>query len=200
LWREIGRANALGFRGVEFWNAMEKSLAACTDRTVCGETYAELAHQTSFRSGMWNRAPDRELVSSWIANAIELTPSDSSARAKALSAEVFWATEPRLEAAHEAARIADATAIPEVRATASFARSMVAYRTLRFDEGLEWAQRPREFIDTLADPEEDRGGLRSAGPRERDARPDRRRPRDGREVRPRGRPPVAAPSTCTAWA
>ena len=31
LWREIGRANALGFRGAEFWQAMERSLELTDD-------------------------------------------------------------------------------------------------------------------------------------------------------------------------
>ena len=43
LWREIGRANALGFRGAEFWQAMERSLELTDDGPTRAETYAELA-------------------------------------------------------------------------------------------------------------------------------------------------------------
>jgi len=153
LWREIGRGNALGFRGVEFWEAMEKSLAVCTDQAVCGETYAELAYQTSFRAGMWMRAPDRDVVSAWVAKGIELTETDSAARAKALCADVQWSEEPKVETAREASRIAEKLGNPELRASAFYARSIAAYNARRFEEALEWVQRPLDFVDTLNDPE-----------------------------------------------
>ena len=70
LWREIGRANALGFRGAEFLDAMERSLQLSTDPGARGATYAELAYQTSFRSGMWTKAPSPDDVSSWIEQAL----------------------------------------------------------------------------------------------------------------------------------
>ncbi len=153
LWREIGRANALAFRGVEFWEAMEKSLASCIDPAVCGQTYAELAYQTSFRAGMWMRAPDPAVVEGWIEKAIELTEPESPARAKALCAEVYWSRTAKLETAREASRVAEATGIPELRASAFYARSVVAYQKNKFDEALEWAQRPLDFVDSLTDPE-----------------------------------------------
>jgi class 3 adenylate cyclase len=153
LWREIGRANALAFRGTEFWEAMEKSLSVCTDQAVCGETYAELAYQTSFRSGMWMRAPDRAVVDSWIAKGIELSEPGSPARAKALCAHVFWSDDPQPGAAQETSRIAEQSGIPELRASAFFARSFDAFRRRRFDEALDWVQRPLDFVDLLTDPE-----------------------------------------------
>src|SRR4029450_11499325 len=70
LWRAIGRANALGFQGPAFWEAMERSLELTDDRSTRGETYAELGFQTSFRGGMWARAPERGLVSSWIGEGV----------------------------------------------------------------------------------------------------------------------------------
>jgi class 3 adenylate cyclase/tetratricopeptide (TPR) repeat protein len=153
LWREIGRANALGFRGAEFWPAMERSLELTDDRLTRGETYAELAYQTSFRAGMWTRAPERALVSSWIVNGIELTEPGTAARVKALCAQVYWEEEPDADSAREASATAEELGSLELRASAFYARSLVAYHAGRFDEALEWVQRPLDFVDELNDPE-----------------------------------------------
>lgn len=153
LWREIGRAYALGFRGVEFWEAMERSLAVCTDEAVCAETYAELAYQTSFRGGMWNRAPDRSLVDSWIEKALDATAPGTAARVKALCASVYWGDEPDALAAREATAIAEKLGDPELRASAFYACSLVAYDAGRYEEALEWVQRPLDFVDDVRDPE-----------------------------------------------
>jgi class 3 adenylate cyclase/tetratricopeptide (TPR) repeat protein len=152
LWREIGRANALGFRGPEFWKAMERSLELTDDGPTRAETYAELAYQTAFRGGMWTRAPDRSLVSSWIATAIEQTTPGTAARVKALCARVYWDT-PDPEAAREASVTAEELGDPDLRAAAFYGRSVVAYQGRRFDEALEWVQRPLDFVDELRDPE-----------------------------------------------
>jgi class 3 adenylate cyclase/tetratricopeptide (TPR) repeat protein len=153
LWREIGRANALGFHGAEFWEAMERSLELTDDERVRGETYAELAYQTSFRSGMWMQAPERDVVDGWIEKAIALSEPDSAARATALCAKVFWSPRAEPEAAEESSRIADATGNPELRSSAYFARSMAAHHARRYEEALEWVQKPLEFVDDLTDPE-----------------------------------------------
>jgi class 3 adenylate cyclase len=153
LWREIGRANALGFRGVEFWDAMQRSLAVCTNPTACGETYAELGYQTSFRAGMWQTAPDRELVSGWIEQALALAEPGSRAVVKALVAKVLWADEPLPEEARAASELADRLGDPELRASAFNARSLAAWHQHDFDHALEWAQRPFDLLPELQDPE-----------------------------------------------
>jgi class 3 adenylate cyclase/tetratricopeptide (TPR) repeat protein len=153
LWREIGRANALGFRGAEFWPAMERSLELTNDRLTRGETYAELAYQTSFRAGMWTRAPERALVSSWIEKGIELTEPGTAARVKALCAQVYWEETPDADSAREASATAEELGSLELRASAFYARSLVAYHAGRFDEALEWVQRPVDFVQELSDPE-----------------------------------------------
>jgi len=153
IWREIGRANALGFRGEEFWEAMLRSLELTADPRVQGETYAELSVQTSMRAGMWRTAPDRALVTWWIDKALELTPPGSAARAKALCAQVNWGEHVTPEAAVEASEIADRLGDPELRAVASYARSVAAHHFDRFEEAMEWAQRPLDFIDQISDPE-----------------------------------------------
>jgi class 3 adenylate cyclase/tetratricopeptide (TPR) repeat protein len=153
LWREIGRANALGFRGAEFWLAMEHSLELTADNLTRGETFAELAYQTSFRAGMWTRAPERALVSSWIGKGIELTEPGTAARIKALCAHVYWEKEPDADAAREASATAEQLGTLDLRAAAFYARSLVAYHAGRFDEALEWVQRPLDFVHELNDPE-----------------------------------------------
>jgi len=153
LWREIGRANALGFRGPEFWKAMERSLELTSDPRVQGETYAELGFQTSFRRGMWMRAPDRDVVAAWIAKALELAAPASAARVKALCADVYWSDDPSEEHAEEAVRIAEQLGIPELRANATYARSVTASHANRFEESLDWVTRPLDYIETLTDPE-----------------------------------------------
>jgi class 3 adenylate cyclase len=153
IWRELGRAYALGFRGDEFLQAMQRSLELTEDQRLRGETYAELAYQTSFRSGMWMRAPDRELVATWIRKGVELSEPDSPARARALCAHVFWSDVPDPENAREARRIAEQIGVPELRASAFFAVSMIAFHNRRFGEALELVTRPLDFITSLTDPE-----------------------------------------------
>jgi hypothetical protein len=153
LWREIGRANALGFRGAEFWDAMQKSLAVCTDPVACGETYAELGYQTSFRAGMWQTAPDRELVFGWINRALELAEPGSPSMVKALVAKVLWADEPLPDDARAASELADRLGDPELRAAAFNARSLAAWHEHDFEHALAWARRPFDLLPELHDPE-----------------------------------------------
>ena len=55
LWREIGRASALKFDGERFWEAMKRALKLTDDPEVQADILADLACQTSIRSGMWPR-------------------------------------------------------------------------------------------------------------------------------------------------
>ena len=159
LLRNVGRANALGFRGQQFWEAMERSLELTSDPLVRGETFAELGFQTSFRGGMWNRAPDRDVVAGWISQGLELTDPKSAARAKAICASVFWggrqdrARDRELELADDAVRLADELGDPDLRATAFLTKATAAYRAGRYEEALAWAQRPLGFADSITDPE-----------------------------------------------
>jgi tetratricopeptide (TPR) repeat protein len=154
LWREIGRANALGFRGTEFLEAMERSLALSTDVGVRGATYAELAYQTSFRAGMWAKAPDPHSVSSWIEQALLHTEPGTAARCKALIARGTWTASGDVAAAHEAAAIAGSLDDPDLRAAALDCESRVTHRAGRYQEALALAERPLDFVDELRDPEQ----------------------------------------------
>jgi tetratricopeptide (TPR) repeat protein len=102
---------------------------------------------------MWTSAPDRALVASWIDSAVDLTEPGSAGRVKALCARVYWADTPDAEGAQEAAATADELGDVELRAAAYFARSIVAHHAGRFEEALEWVQRPLDFIGDVRDPE-----------------------------------------------
>ncbi len=152
LWREIGHANALKYDGEAFWTAMERSLEICEDRATCGETYAELAYQTTGRAGMWKTAPDRELVAGWIEQARTLAAPESEAQAKALLAGVMWGDEPEHESLLEAGRIAERLGKPELRCDALWLRGSEAYRGGRFEEALTWWQHMLDVLPEVADP------------------------------------------------
>src|SRR4029450_6091470 len=76
LWREIGRASALKFDGERFWEAMKQALELTGDPKVQADILADLACQTSIRSGMWPRRPDTEDVEGWIRQALERAAAD----------------------------------------------------------------------------------------------------------------------------
>lgn len=90
LSRELGRANALKFDGTAFWAAMERSLAADTDRASRAKTYSLLAFETSTGAAMWDRRPTSQVVDGWIERALEVAEPVSAARARALIAQVYW--------------------------------------------------------------------------------------------------------------
>jgi class 3 adenylate cyclase/tetratricopeptide (TPR) repeat protein len=154
LWREVGRAQALRFDGTAFWSAMEQSLALSDDPDEQAATLAELAYQTSFRVGMFRTTPERELVNGWIDRALELAQPETSARAKALLARVFWEQTGRLEDAEEASRLADRLGDQGLRSAAWRATALTHLSAGNYDDALTWTQRSFDLIDYLSDPEE----------------------------------------------
>ena len=70
--------------------------------------YADLAFQTSLRSGMWTRKPSTDLIGGWVERALEEAAPGSPARAKALLAQVDQDPEGAEEVAREALEIAAA--------------------------------------------------------------------------------------------
>jgi class 3 adenylate cyclase len=151
LWREIGRVHALNFDGEPFRAAMERSLTVCYDRQTCAETYAELAHQTAIRSGMWRTRPDRELVDAWIDRALELAAPDSHARAKALIARCFWHRHDVREIAQEATALAERLGDVELLSHAFGARSVTSFSAGEFAEALAWSERQLALADQISD-------------------------------------------------
>lgn len=165
LWREIGMCNALKYDGEAFWSAMQRSLELCTDRATCGETYSELAFQTSIRSGMWSSLPRRDLVEEWIDRALELAEEGSRAQVQALLARVHVAPElvsddVLLEAAQRAEALGDAA----LRSHAFAARSHAAFHRGDFDAAALWSERRLELLPEIEDPDHHCEGLESGVP------------------------------------
>jgi hypothetical protein len=153
LWRKIGLAYALRFEGEAFWTAMERSLAVCHDREICADTYADLALQTSIRSGIWPTRPDRGLVQGWIEQALKLASPNGAARAKALIADCFWDLKGGRKAAEEATALAERLGDVQLRAYAFAARSWVAFADRDYAASLTWAERTLALMGEISDPD-----------------------------------------------
>lgn len=153
IWREIGRANALNFDGEAFWTAMQSSLNVCPDRATCADTYGLLALETTSRSGMWKRLPDRELVDGWIERALELSEPETAARARALVARCYWSRDKSPEAAREASALAERLGDVDLRSYGLDARAVAAFGVDELEEALTWEQRRFELLDQITDPD-----------------------------------------------
>ena len=112
LWREIGGASALKFDGERFWEAMKRALKLTDDPEVQADILADLAVQTSIRSGMWPLRPDTEEVEGWIRQALELARPDSTAYARALIARAYWNPGEEQAAAREGSALAEQVGRP----------------------------------------------------------------------------------------
>jgi class 3 adenylate cyclase len=153
LWRAIGHANALKFDGPPFWFAIQKAIELSRDRETQAELYSELAFETTSRSGMWRRLPDRELVEGWIDRALDLSPPESRSQARAMVARCYWAEEKSAEVARDASLLADRLGDVDLRSYAFDARVVTAFGTGNFDEALTWAQRRLDLAEEIDDPD-----------------------------------------------
>jgi class 3 adenylate cyclase len=153
LWHAIGRANILKYDGEAFWSAMQVSLEGNDDPTASAEVYADLAFETSLRSGMWKRKPDPRLVEGWIDRTLELAKKGSSARAKALLARVNAEPSGAEELAREALQIADELGDIELRSFAFAALSVAAMARGDYEEGYEWSTKRLALVPELTDPD-----------------------------------------------
>jgi class 3 adenylate cyclase len=152
VWRAMGKANALKFDGEAFWTSMENSLKVCSNKLTCADTYSELAFQTAIRSSMWAKRPDRELVTGWIEQALELSETESVSRAKALIARSFWERNTPA-AAREASELAQRSGDVDLRSYAWGARGAVAFGERDFASALTWSQRRLNVKDEISDPD-----------------------------------------------
>lgn len=153
LWRDIGHAHAMRYEGQAFWEAMQSSLQACTDRATCGETYSLLVLHTAARSGMWQRRPDHELVTGWIDRAFELSEPETPARVRALIARAFWTLKGAEEAALQAERLAERLGDRELQSWALDALLARAYSQHHYDEAYELARERLKLVAEISDPD-----------------------------------------------
>jgi class 3 adenylate cyclase len=153
LWHAIGHANALGYDGERFWTAMQNAIEISPDRRTSAEIYGELVFQTSIRSAMWKRKPDRDVVVGWIKLALELAEPGTRGRARALLARAEYHPLDGEAAATEASAIAERLDDPELRSYALEARGDLAFYAGRYREAAEWAGRRLEAVESLSDPD-----------------------------------------------
>jgi class 3 adenylate cyclase/tetratricopeptide (TPR) repeat protein len=153
VWGLMGRVHALRFEGEAFWTAMQRSLEVCADRATCADTYSRLAFETSIRSGMWPRRPDRALVDGWIERALATTDPETPARARALVAQASWRLEHGEQPAREAAELAERLGDADLLSYARMARSATAFRAGNYRDARMWAERRFELEPQLSDPD-----------------------------------------------
>ena len=147
-WYEIGRASAFKYDGDGFVEAMENALELGASKA---EVYAELGYQTVQRAGMWQTRPDRSLVSGWIEQALELSPPDSRAYAKAAVARANW--EETDELALEAERLAREAGDPGLLNWALEARAVARLHVGDVSAILELVQAKDALVPQLDDPD-----------------------------------------------
>jgi class 3 adenylate cyclase/tetratricopeptide (TPR) repeat protein len=153
LWREIGGASALKFDGERFWEAMKRALKLTDDPEVQADILADLAVQTSIRSGMWPLRPDTEEVEGWIRQALELARPDSTAYARALIARAYWNPGEEQAAAREGSALAEQVGNLALRSFAWGARASAAFAARDYEQSFDWALRRVDLLPEIADPD-----------------------------------------------
>ncbi len=149
LWEEIGHANVLRFDGENFRAAMENAIELAGPSA---ELYTELALQTARRTGMWQQAPDRELVDEWLERALELVEEGSPTYAKALAAVALWRKD---EAAARALHaIAMRSGDAALRSSALAALADVAWSAGDLEQAHLWLEERLALVPVLTDPDD----------------------------------------------
>jgi hypothetical protein len=149
LWYEIGRASALKYDGEGFTAAMATAL---DQAGPSADVYAELAFQTVQRAGMWQRQPERSVVSGWIERALELSEPGSLQRAKGLVARAEWETD--AVAVAEALAAAEALGNPDMEAHAVIAALGQAVRGADLTRAQQFLRRGAELMPEIDDPDQ----------------------------------------------
>jgi class 3 adenylate cyclase/tetratricopeptide (TPR) repeat protein len=149
LWEEIAHASALTFDGEAFREAMENAIALAGPSA---ERYSELALQTARRSGMWKRAPDRDIADAWFDQALALARKGTRAYAESLAAVALWRRDEA--AATELYGLAVRAGDTDLRSTALAARVDIAWTAGEAEQACRWAQERLELVPGLSDPDD----------------------------------------------
>jgi class 3 adenylate cyclase len=158
LWKQIAEANALRYDGEAFWNSMQNAIALASGRRERAELYSVLASETAVRLGMWRTRPDREMVKSWIDEALELTEEGSAARARTLVAMAAWDSASGLEPARNAVALAERLAVRELIVASRTQLLESELASGRIDEALDEAHELLGLLDGIRNPD-DREGI-----------------------------------------
>jgi hypothetical protein len=158
LWKEIAKANALKYDGEAFWQAIQSAIALSSDRRERAELYSLLASETAVRLGMWRTRPDRQMVKSWIDEALELTEDGTAARVKALVGLAAWDSSSGVEPAKEAVALAERLKSHELRVATRTQLLTSNLASGRTEEALSEARLLLELLDETRNPD-DREGI-----------------------------------------
>ena len=132
---------------------MKSALKLTSDPTVQADILADLACQTSIRSGMWPRRPDSAEVEGWIRQALELAQPDSTAYARALVARAYWNPGEEHAAAREGSALAEHSGDVALRSFAWGARASAAFAERDYEQSFDWALRRVDLLPEIADPD-----------------------------------------------
>ena len=153
IWSEIGHANALYYNVAAFSAAMRHAIELAGEEPRAAELYSELAFQAVIRLGMWGVPPDVRLVEGWTAQALELAPAESTARAKALIARCYSHYDKSPELVAEACELAERLDETRLRSYAYDVRAIMAFAAGEHDESTEWNDRRLALVDEITDPD-----------------------------------------------
>jgi class 3 adenylate cyclase len=153
LWRRIARAHALNYDGDALMHAFERALALTDDERERAETYAELAFESTLRSGMWRQRPTHEVMDEWTSRALAGVTPRSPEHVKALIARGFDVFLNSEESAARALEIADELGDAALQSSARDAAGVTAFRAGRFEEAYELESSRFDLRGKLDDPD-----------------------------------------------
>jgi class 3 adenylate cyclase len=151
LWHAVGRANALNYDGLAFWEAMHRALELTSDDAVRAEIYSELAFETSSRGGMWNRMPEPGLQREWMDQALALAGPGTRVLARALIAKGSYFDD--VATVDQGLAIAVDLGDEELMSYAYRGRSLLALVTLDYAGAVDWSERRLGLIERFSDPD-----------------------------------------------
>ena len=153
LWRRVARVHALNYDGDSLMHAFERALESTDDERERAETYAELAFESTLRSGMWRQRPSHAVMDEWTTRALAGVEPHSPEHVKALIArgfDVFVNSEESAERAMElAAQLGDAGLLSSARD----ACGVTAFRDGRFEQAYELELSRFDLRGELEDPD-----------------------------------------------
>jgi tetratricopeptide (TPR) repeat protein len=137
LWRRVARAHALAYDGDSLMYAFERALELTDDELERAETYAELAFESTLRSGMWRQRPTHDVMDEWTSRALAGVTPHSPEHVKALIARGFDVFLNSEESAARALTIAEELGDAALQSSARDAAGVTAFRAGRFEEAYE---------------------------------------------------------------
>ena len=153
LWRQIARAHGLNYDGDALMHAFERALESTDDERERAEAYAELAFESTLRSGMWRQRPSHEVMDEWTTRALAGVEPRSREHVKALVARAFDVFLNSAESAALALEIAEELGDAALQSSARDAAGVTAFRAGRFEEAYELESSRFGLRGELGDPD-----------------------------------------------